>query len=46
MITHDLNVAQHAKGMVRIVDGKIYEDEIASKVYNERHMIAEKGNIP
>ena len=26
MITHDLNVAQHAKRMVRIVDGEIYED--------------------
>lgn len=26
MITHDLNVAQHAKRMVRIVDGEIFED--------------------
>ena len=26
MITHDLNVAQHAKRMGRIVDGEIYED--------------------
>lgn len=26
MITHDLNVAKHAKRMVRIVDGEIFEE--------------------
>lgn len=26
MITHDLNVAKHAERMVRIVDGRLYED--------------------
>lgn len=26
MITHDLNVAKHAERMVRIVDGKLYEE--------------------
>lgn len=27
MITHDLNVATHAKRIVRIIDGKIYDDD-------------------
>lgn len=26
MITHDLNVAQSAKRIVRIVDGQLYEE--------------------
>ena len=28
LITHDINVAKRAKRIVRISDGKLYEDEI------------------
>jgi len=27
MITHDLNVAKHAKRIVRIIDGELFENE-------------------
>ena len=35
MITHDLNVAQEAERIVRIVDGKMYEDTNEQEEYLE-----------